>query len=89
MTIKLVTYNIDGLPESLDLRQLPLVLRPIAWAYRLVKGTHIVRVNDNDGVAGKIAEMSRRLADLKPDIIAVQEDFNYHRELLSGPTGYG
>jgi endonuclease/exonuclease/phosphatase family metal-dependent hydrolase len=89
MTIKLLTYNIDGLPESLDLRQLPWVLRPIAWAYRLVKGTYIVRVNDNDGVAGKVAEMSRRLADLKPDIIAVQEDFNYHRELLSGLTGYG
>ena len=89
MTLKIATYNIDGLPESLDLRQLPWVLRPIAWAYRLVKGTYIVRVNDNDGVAGKIAEMSRRLADLKPDIIAVQEDFNYHRELLSGLTGYG
>lgn len=89
MKIKLATYNIDGLPESLDLRQLPWVLRPIAWAYRLVKGTYIVRVNDNDGVAGKIAEMSRRLADLKPDIIAVQEDFNYHQELLSGLTGYG
>ena len=89
MTIKLLTYNIDGLPESLDLRQLPWVLRPLAWFYRLVKGTYIVRVNDNDGVAGKIAEMSRRLADLKPDIIAVQEDFNYHDQLTAGLQGYG
>lgn len=89
MTLKIATYNIDGLPESLDLRQLPWVLRPLAWLYRLVKGTYIVRVNDNDGVAGKIAEMSRRLAELKPDIIAVQEDFNYHVELMSGLQGYG
>ena len=88
MKIKLVTYNIDGLTESLDLRQLPWPLRPLAWAYRMVKGTYMVRVNDNDGVGGKIAEMGRRLADLKPDIIAVQEDFNYHDVLTADLQGY-
>ena len=43
MTIKLATYNIDGLPEQLDLRQLPWVLRQLAWAYRLAKGTYMAR----------------------------------------------
>ncbi len=88
MKIKLATYNIDGLPEQLDLRQLPWPLRPLAWLYRLIKSTYMVRVNDNDGVGGKIAEMGRRLADLKPDIIAVQEDFNYHDVLTAELRGY-
>jgi exonuclease III len=88
MKIKLATYNIDGLPEQLDLRNMPWPLRPLAWLYRLVKGSYMVRVNDNDGVGGKIAEMGRRLADLKPDIIAVQEDFNYHDVLTAELRGY-
>ena len=35
--LKLITYNIDGLPEKLDLNDLPLILRPIAWVYKLIK----------------------------------------------------
>jgi hypothetical protein len=28
--LKLITYNIDGLPPSLDLNDLPCILKPIA-----------------------------------------------------------
>lgn len=40
--IKILTYNVDGLPESLDLNNLPWILKPIAWIYKLIKGTTIV-----------------------------------------------
>lgn len=63
MNIKVVSYNIDGLPEKLDLRQLPLVLRPIAWVYKLFKGTTLVTVNNDSCKAGKIAEIGRRLSE--------------------------
>ena len=39
MEIKLATYNIDGLPEQLDLNDLPWLFKPIAWVYKMFKGT--------------------------------------------------
>ena len=63
MDMKIVSYNIDGLPEQLDLRQLPLVLRPIAWVYKLFKGTTLATVNNDSGKAAKIAEIGRRLSE--------------------------
>lgn len=82
MEIKIATYNIDGLPESLDLRKLPWPLKPISWLYKAFRGTTCVTVNDNKNKAANTEEISDKLADLKPDIIAVQEDFNYHTELF-------
>lgn len=76
---KIITYNIDGLPETLDLNTLPWILRPIAWIYKLFKGTTIVTVNDGTGKAEKIKEISKDLSHA--DIVCVQEDFNYHEEL--------
>ena len=35
--IKLVTYNIDGLPSRLDLKMLPWVFKPFVWIYKLFK----------------------------------------------------
>lgn len=88
MRIKVITYNIDGLPETLDLNDLPIVLRPIAWLYRLFKKTTIVRINDDTNKEDKIKAISRWLASENADIIAVQEDFNFHKELIYHLVGY-
>lgn len=80
--LKLVTYNIDGLPEYLDLKDLPWILRPISWIYKLIKGTTLISVNDNHNIAKCIKYISRWLYDSDADIIGVQEDFNYHTELM-------
>ena len=80
--IKIITYNIDGLPPQLDLRELPWTLRPLAWIYKLAKGTTVVTVNDNDDVQENIRKIGRMLDDSGADIVAVQEDFDYHNELL-------
>lgn len=82
MEIKIATYNVDGLPESLDLCKLPWPLKPISWLYKAFKGTSCVTINDNKNKAANTAEISHRLAELNADIIAVQEDFNYHAELM-------
>ena len=79
--IKVITYNIDGLPEKLDLNDLPLILRPIAWVYKLFKKTTVITINDGDSKAENIAKIGSYLLNENPDIIAVQEDFNYHNEL--------
>jgi exonuclease III len=81
--LKLITYNVDGLPEELDLSTLPWILRPIAWVYKLFKGTTIIKVNDNNGTSEKMKTISERLLAHNADIIGVQEDFNYHDELMS------
>ena len=44
--LRIVSYNIDGLPEKLNLADLPWYLTPIAWAYKAVKGTTEIRIND-------------------------------------------
>lgn len=82
MEIKVLTYNVDGLPESLDLNDLPWILKPIAWIYKLFKGTTIIKINDNINKKGDIERISEYLASSDADIIAVQEDFNYHDELM-------
>ena len=82
-TIKLITYNIDGLPTTLDLNDPPWLLKPIAWIYKLIKGTTIIKINDNDNKASDIENISKYLSSSEADVIAVQEDFNYHNELTS------
>lgn len=84
MKIKLITYNIDGLPEKLDLNDLPWILKPIAWIYKLFKGTTTITINDNGNESEKIKGISELLSKYYADIIAIQEDFNYHNELM-GP----
>ena len=79
--LKLITYNIDGLPEKLDLNDLPLILRPIAWVYKLIKKTTLITINDGNNKAENIKKIGTYLENENPDIIAVQEDFNYHNEL--------
>ena len=85
MQLKLVTYNIGGLPEVLDLRELPWLLRPVAWIYRWLKGTTLIHVN-SDGRS----DMTERISEYcdGADIVAVQEDFNYHDDLLSHLQAY-
>lgn len=80
--LKLITYNIDGLPDTLDLSTLPWILRPIAWIYKLIKGTTIVRINDNTDPDIHMKHISKCLSNSNPDIISVQEDFNFHEELM-------
>lgn len=88
MELKVVTYNIDGLPGVIDLNGLPWHLKPFSWLYRALKGTTCVTVNDNGDRAESTLEISRRLAELNADIIAVQEDFNYHDELMESLPSY-
>lgn len=83
MEIKIATYNVDGLPEQIDLRQLPWPLKPVSWLYKAFRGTTCVTINDNKNKAVSAKEISRRLYALGADIIAVQEDFNYNDELMS------
>lgn len=79
--MKITTYNIDGLPETLDLKTLPWILRPIAWLYKWFKGTTIITLNDNSGRAEATVKIGQSLRDT--DIAVFQEDFNYHNELCS------
>ena len=83
MIKKLVTYNIDGLPNTLDLNDLPWLFKPIVWVYKLIKKTTIITINDNTDVAFKNKQISSYLSNLDADIISVQEDFNYHNELIN------
>lgn len=85
--IKLITYNIDGLPETLDLADLPWILKPIAWIYKLIKGTTVIRINDNCDTEKHINHISECLKKSDADIIGVQEDFNYHDNLMSSLSG--
>lgn len=80
--IKLITYNIDGLPEQLDLNDLPLIFKPIAWIYKLFKGTTIIKINDNKDTEKKTLSISNYLSSTEADVIGVQEDFNYHDCLM-------
>lgn len=79
--LKILTYNIDGLPETLDLNDLPCILKPIAWIYKAIKKTTIVRINDNVDTDKKMKEIGQYFINSEADIIGVQEDFNYHKEL--------
>lgn len=86
--IRFVSYNVDGLPDKLDLRELPWIFKPVYWVYRLFKKTPYVAINDGSDRKKYIEDISVYLNSLKADVIAVQEDFNYHRELLGNLVGY-
>lgn len=81
--LKLITYNIDGLPEKLDLNDLPWIFKPIVWIYKLIKKTTMIVINDNQNKQKCVEDISKLLSEKDADIIAVQEDFNYHDELMS------
>ena len=82
MEIKVVTYNIDGLPEQLDLNDLPWLFKPIAWIYKMFKGTTVITVNDNHDTDKNVLCISNYLSTIGADIVGVQEDFNYHDTLM-------
>ena len=86
--IKLITYNIDGLPEKIDLNKLPWIFKPIAWIYKLIKGTTIISINDNYNKALSTEHISECLLNSNADIIGVQEDFYYHNELMKYLSNY-
>lgn len=87
-TFKILTYNIDGLPDYLDLKDLPWILKPIAWVYKLFKKTTIIKINDNKDTANNIRNISLYLSGYNFDLIGVQEDFNYHKQLMSYIPNY-
>lgn len=88
MEFKVITYNIDGLPEVLDLKELPWVFKPLVWIYSKVKGTTVIKVNDNEGTSERMKDIGEYLSFEEADIIGVQEDFNYHTELMEGLPDY-
>ena len=85
---KIITYNIDGLPDKLDLSTLPWVFKPFVWIYKKIKGTTIVTINDNPNKAADMKVLGDWLRMQNADVIAVQEDFNYHDELTNSLPGY-
>ena len=78
MELKVLTYNIDGLPQSLDLRKLSWWAQPIRWVYKLIKKTNFIYINDN--IHKYCYMIGDYILNSQADIIAVQEDFNYHNE---------
>ena len=85
---KVITYNVDGLPDELNLKELPWLFKPIVWLYNKVKGTTVIKVNDNGGSSNRMTKISEYLSIQDPEIIGVQEDFNYHNELMSSLDRY-
>lgn len=83
MEIKAATYNIDGLPDKLDLKDLPWILKPICWVYKLIKGTTEVQINDGTNRKECMTALSKQLDNINADIVALEEDFNYHTEVMS------
>ena len=81
--LKLLTYNVDGLPETLDLNDLPWLFKPFVWIYKLIKGTTIITINDNVNKEENNDKIANYLNSSDADIIAIQEDFNYHNDLMS------
>lgn len=88
MRVKLVTYNIDGLPDTVDLEDLPWALKPLTWAYKLIKGTTIVPINDGTYPSDNSFKIGQYLASTEADIIVVQEDFNHHNDLITALQDY-
>lgn len=88
MEVRLITYNIDGLPDKLDLNDLPWPLKPIAWVYKLFKKTTEIPINDGSDRQQYTRYISKALSSYEADVIGVQEDFNYHTELMSCLTNY-
>lgn len=91
MKLKIVTYNVDGLPETLDLNDLPWIFKPCVWVYKWIKKTTLIHLNDNNNKAEKTKELSKYIKDQDFDIVGIQEDFNYHKELTSSlhDRGFG
>lgn len=90
--LKVITYNIDGLPEKLDLNDLPWILKPISWIYKLIKKTTWVTINDNTDTSKNMEKIGKYFNNSCADIIAVQEDFNFHdviKNQINGKYGYG
>ena len=88
MTFKIITYNIDGLPYQLDLSDLPWILKPIKLIYKLFKKTTIITINDNENIEEKIKNIGNYFFKQYSDIITIQEDFNYHNELIRNLNNY-
>lgn len=82
-SLKLISYNIDGLPEEIDLKCLPWYLKFITFLYYCIKGTTIVKVNDNSNITDCIKRIGSWLYSTGSDIIGVQEDFDYHNILIN------
>lgn len=88
MEIKVITYNIDGLPEQLDLKDLPWIFKPIVYIYNKVKGTTVIKINDNYNTGINMMGISNYLSTTGADAVSVQEDFNYHSNLMQCLSGY-
>ena len=84
MNFKICTYNIDGLPEELDLRELPWLLKPLSWIYKWIKGTTKIKINDNLGRRDKTFEIGEYIGSRGFDLCGLQGDLNYHENLKKG-----
>lgn len=85
--MKIISYNVDGLPETLDLKNLPLGLRFISWIYKMIKGTTIIPINDGSDKETAFKNIDKYLTEQDADIIVVQEYFNYPLEFESYNSG--
>lgn len=81
-SFKIITYNVAGLPVTIDLNDLPWYLKPIAWVYKLFKKSTIIPLN-TDGPGKHCTKLiGQKFLYSDADIIGVQEDFNYNNVLV-------
>lgn len=79
--MKIISYNVDGLPEKLDLMTLPKWLRFIAYIYKWIKGTTLVSINDGTNKEQSFKDINEYLVKQNADTVVVQEYFNYPLEM--------
>ena len=79
--MKIISYNVDGLPEVVDLMNLPKWLRFIGWIYKKIKGTSLIRVNDGNDRGYFFGKINSYLTSQCADVVVVQEHFDYPLEL--------
>ncbi len=77
----IITYNINGLPWRLDLRELPWYLKPIAWIVKLIRGTTELKIASEAPREDYTKDLGHKISEIFPDLVCFQEDFQYHKIL--------
>lgn len=78
--LKVMTYNIDGLPDKVNLNDLP---RPYSWIYKIIKFfwpscPEEVVVNPDGSRKENTTAIAEKFNQSKCDLIGLNEDLNYH-----------
>lgn len=88
--LKVSTYNIDGLPKSINLKELPV---PYIWLYNTIKFfwkkcPEEVFINPDSRHEEGAALIADKFNQNKYDLIGLNEDLNYHNIINSVCSNY-